>query len=30
MSRNLLARYIWIIDTIRRYGAITREKLNEL
>lgn len=30
MSRNLLARYIWLIDTIRRYGAITREKLNEL
>ncbi len=30
MSRNLLSRYIWIIDTIRRYGAITREKLNEL
>lgn len=30
MSRNLLGRYIWIIDTIRRYGSITREKLNEL
>ncbi|MDE6117125.1 MAG: WYL domain-containing protein [Duncaniella sp.] len=30
MSRNLLGRYIWIIDTIRRYGAITREKLNDL
>lgn len=30
MSRNLLVRYIWLIDTIRRYGAITREKLNEL
>jgi len=30
MSRNLLARYIWLIDTIRRYGSITREKLNEL
>ncbi len=30
MSRNLLARYIWIIDTIRRYGAVTRERLNEL
>lgn len=30
MSRNLLARYIWIIDTIRRYGAVTRDKLNEL
>ena len=30
MARNLLARYIWLIDTIRRYGTITREKLNEL
>ncbi len=30
MSRNLLGRYIWLIDTIRRYGAITRERLNEL
>ena len=30
MSRNLLARYIWIIDTIRRYGSITRERLNGL
>lgn len=30
MSRNLLGRYVWIIDTIRRHGAITREKLNSL
>lgn len=30
MARNLLARYIWLIDTIRRYGSISREKLNEL
>lgn len=30
MARNLLSRYIWLIDTIRRYGSITREKLNEL
>lgn len=30
MARNLLGRYIWLIDTIRRYGTITREKLNEL
>lgn len=30
MARNLLARYIWLIDSIRRYGCITREKLNEL
>ncbi len=30
MARNLLGRYVWLIDTIRRYGSITREKLNEL
>ncbi|MDE5786312.1 MAG: WYL domain-containing protein [Duncaniella sp.] len=30
MSRNLLGRYIWLIDTIVRYGSITRERLNEL
>lgn len=30
MSRNLLVKYIWLIDTIRRYGTITREKLNDL
>ncbi|MDE5838781.1 MAG: WYL domain-containing protein [Paramuribaculum sp.] len=30
MSRNLFSRYIWLIDTIRRYGYITREELNVL
>lgn len=30
MSRNLFSRYIWLIDTIRRYGCITREELNTL
>lgn len=30
MARNLIYRYIWIIDTIERYGSITRERLNEL
>lgn len=30
MSKNLLNRYIWIVDTIRRHGSITRERLNEL
>ena len=30
MSTNLLARYIWIIDTIRRHGRISRRELNEL
>ncbi len=30
MSKNLLSRYIWLIDTVNRYGNITRERLNEL
>lgn len=30
MSHNLLGRYVWIIDTIRRYGSISLRKLNEL
>ncbi|MCM1355632.1 MAG: WYL domain-containing protein [Staphylococcus sp.] len=30
MSRNNLARYIWLIDTIRRYGAISREQIGQL
>ena len=30
MARNLLGRYVWLIDTIRRYGSIKRGKLNEL
>lgn len=30
MPRNLLGRYVWLIDTIRRHGSITRRKLNEL
>ncbi len=30
MARNLIYRYIWIIDTIERYGALTLERLNEL
>lgn len=28
MSTNLLARYIWIVDTIRRHGRISRAELN--
>lgn len=28
MARDLLSRYIWIVDTIRRYGRITREELD--
>lgn len=30
MSKNLFNRYIWIVDTIRRHGAITREELSRL
>lgn len=30
MSKNLFNKYIWIIDTIRRHGAITRTELNRL
>lgn len=30
MSKNLLSRYIWIIDTIRRHGTISRDELNRL
>lgn len=29
MARNLLSRYIWLIDTIRRRGNITRLQLDE-
>ena len=29
MARNLLARYVWLIDTIRRYGAISRKDLDK-
>ncbi len=30
MSRDLLSRYIWIIDTLRHYGSLTRDELNRL
>ena len=30
MARNLLGRYVWLIDTIRRFGSIKRDKLNQL
>ncbi len=28
MSKDLFSRYIWLVDTIKRYGRITREELN--
>lgn len=30
MAKGLINRYIWLIDTIQRYGRITREELNNL
>lgn len=30
MARNLISKYVWIIDTIKRYKRITREELNRL
>ncbi len=30
MAKNLIAKYIWIVDTIERHGAISLEMLNEL
>lgn len=30
MTRNLLSRYIWLIDTLRQRGRLTRRQLNEL
>lgn len=30
MSKDLIGRYIWIIDTLRRYRKLTKNELNEL
>ncbi len=30
MTRDLFSRYVWIIDTITRYGRLSRERLNQL
>lgn len=29
MHKSLLSRYIWLVDTLRREGRLTREQLNE-
>lgn len=29
MAKDLLNRYVWLVDTIRRYGRITRRDLDE-
>ncbi|MCH5215462.1 MAG: WYL domain-containing protein [Muribaculaceae bacterium] len=30
MARNILNKYVWLVDTISRYKFITRAKINEL
>lgn len=30
MPRDLIGRYIWIVDTLNRYGKLTRDDLNDL
>ncbi len=30
MAKDLFSRYIWLVDTIKRYGAISREEINKL
>lgn len=30
MTRDLFSRYVWIIDTLTRYGRLSRERLNRL
>ena len=29
MAKDLLNRYVWLVDTIRRYGRITRRELDD-
>lgn len=30
MSKDMIARYVWIVDTLQRYRRLTRDELNEL
>ncbi len=30
MAKDLFSRYIWLIDTIKRYGSISRDEINKL
>ena len=30
MSRNLLNKYIWLLETIERHGRLSRAELNDL
>ncbi len=30
MARDLISRYVWIVDTLNRYGKLTREEIDRL
>lgn len=30
MARDMISRYVWIVDTLSRYGKLSRAQLNEL
>lgn len=30
MARDLISRYVWIVDTLNRYGRLTREEIDRL
>ena len=30
MAHDLFSRYIWLIDTLRNYGSLTRTEINKL
>ncbi len=30
MARDLISRYIWLVDTLNRYGRLTRSEINNL
>ena len=30
MNKNLISRYIWLVDTLTTHGKLTREQINEL
>lgn len=30
MARDLISRYVWIVDTLNRYGKLSREEIDEL
>lgn len=30
MNRNLISRYVWLVDTLTTHGRLTREQINEL